>query len=114
MIRLPYGGQFDERELVKYIRASRRDYIIQGQQAVTKANHTKPESLDYWLRQFAHNPDTKQAEVGVIKALVKTGLFRFVKQLRCPDSGRYCQGLKLVIDAERTEPVAELDETTTE
>src|SRR5271166_2650091 len=98
MIRLPYGGQFDERELVTYIRASRRDYIIQGQQAVAKANHTKPHSLDYWLRQFANNPDTKQAEASVIEALVATGLFVFVKRLRCPDSGNYCRGLKLVAD----------------
>jgi hypothetical protein len=81
MIRLPYGGQFDERELVTYIRASRRDYIIQGQQAVAKANHTKPHSLDYWLRQFANNPDTKQGEASVIEALVATGLFVFVKRL---------------------------------
>jgi hypothetical protein len=95
MIRLPYGGQFDERELVTHIRASGRDYIIQGQQAVAKANHTKPHSLDYWLRQFAHNPDTKQAETSVIKALVETGLFVSAERLRCPDSGKYCRGLKL-------------------
>jgi hypothetical protein len=113
MIRLPYGGQFDQRALVAYIRASPRDYIIQGQQAVAKANHTKPHSLDYWLRQFARNPDTKQAETSVVKALVATGLFVFVKRLRCPDSGNHCRGLKLVTDAERTEPVAELTETIT-
>ncbi|MFI5103132.1 MAG: hypothetical protein ACHP9V_07170 [Terriglobales bacterium] len=109
MIRLPYGGQFDGRELVTYIRVSRRDYIIQGQQTVAKANHTKPHSLDYWLRQFANNPNTKQAEASVIEALVATGLFVFVKRLRCPDSGNYCRGLKLVTDVERTEPVAELN-----
>jgi hypothetical protein len=102
MIRLPYGGQFGERELVTYIRASRRDYIIQGQQTMAKANHTKPHSLDYWLRQFAKNPDTKQAEASVIQALLATGLFSFVKRLQCPDSGSYCQGLKLVTDAEGT------------
>jgi hypothetical protein len=95
MIRLPYGGQFDERELVTYIRASGREYIIQGQQAASKANHTKPHSLDYWLRQFAHNPDTKQAETRVIKALVGTGLFVSAERLQCPDSGKYCRGLKL-------------------
>ena len=114
MIRLPYGGQFDELGLVKYIRASQRDYVIQGQQAVAKANHTKPQSLDYWLRQFAHDPDTKQAEASVIKALVATGLFVFVERLQCPDSGKYCQGLKLVTDAEGNELVGEPSETTTE
>jgi hypothetical protein len=96
MIRLPYGGQFDERELVAYIRASRRDYIIQGQQAVARANHTKRQSLDYWLRQFAHNPDTKQAETSVVNALVATGLFVSADRVQCPDSGRYCRGLKVV------------------
>ena len=114
MIPLCYGGQFDERELVEYIRATPRDYIIQGQQRAAKANHTKAHSLDYWLRQFAHNPDTKQAEKSVIKALVATGLFVFVKRLQCPDSGKYCQGLKLITDAEGNEPAAELSATTTE
>jgi len=113
MIRLPYGGQFGEHELVAYLRDSRRDHIIQGQQAVAKANHTKPHSLDYWLRQFANNPDTKQAEASVVEALVAAGLFVFVKRLRCPDSGRCCQGLKLVTDAEGTELVGELTETIT-
>jgi hypothetical protein len=113
MIPLRYGGQFDERELVEYIRATPRDYIIQGQQRAAKANHRNPHSLDYWLRQFADNHDTKQAETSVIKALVATGLFVCVKRLRCPDSGRYCQGLKLLTDAERTEPIAELTETAT-
>jgi len=81
---------------------------------VAKANHSKPDSLDYWLRQFAHDPDTKQAEASVIKALVATGLFVFAKRLQCPNSGKYCQGLKLVTDAEGNELVAELSETTTE
>jgi hypothetical protein len=96
MIALPYGGQFSEHDLVDYIRASGRDYIVQGQQTEALANHTKPQSLDYWLRQFASNPNTKQAEISVIDALVKTGLFVFVQRLRCPDSGNDCKGLRLV------------------
>lgn len=96
MIELPYGGQFDEKVLVARIKASGRDYIIQGQQTASCANHTKPQSLDYWLRQFASNPDTKQAENSVLDALVATGLFRIEDQLDCPDSGRQCKGLRLV------------------
>jgi phage antirepressor YoqD-like protein len=96
MIDLPYGGKFDEKALVAYIKASGRKYIIQGQQAVTYANHTKPHSLDYWLRQFAFNHDTKQAENRVLAALVDTGLFRISDSLECPDSGRQCKGLCLV------------------
>ena len=96
MIDLPYGGKFDENALVIFIQASGRDYIIQGQQAVSYANHTKPHSLDYWLRQFAANRDTKQAENSIIDKLEATGLFRATQRLLCPDSGRLCKGLVLI------------------
>ena len=96
MIKLSYGGSFNEQELVKHIRQSGRNYIIQGQTACTLANHPKPASLDYWLRQFAHNPDTKQADNNVIAKLVATGLFKVSYKLRCPNSGRLCKGLVLV------------------
>lgn len=100
MIYLPHGagGRFRERDLVDYIRASRpsRDYIIQGQTNIARAKHPKPKSLDYWLRQFSRNPDTKQAVTSVIDALVATGLFVVVSKLRCPDSHRYCKGIRLV------------------
>jgi hypothetical protein len=96
MIGLPYGGHFDADKLVDYIRASGRDYIIQGQQKAALAIHTKPKSLDYWLRQFAPNPNTKQAEVSVVNALLATGLFVADSHLLCPDSHRKCKGLRLV------------------
>jgi len=96
MIKLLYGGQFSENDLVTHLRASRRNYIIQGQQAVSLANHTKPQSLDYWLRQFASQQDTKQAENTILNALVATGLFRIATNLACPDSGRICKGLLIV------------------
>ena len=96
MVDLPYGGEFDESALVAYIRASDHDYIIQGQQAVSLADHTKPHSLDFWLRQFASNPNTKQAENSVLDALVATGLFRISGGLVCPDTGRQCKGLCLI------------------
>jgi hypothetical protein len=96
MIDLPYGGKFDEKALVAYIKASGRNYIIQGQQSVTYANHSKPHSLDYWLRQFALNPDTKQADNKVLLALVGTGLFKISDSLECPNTGRQCKGLCLV------------------
>lgn len=96
MITLPYGGQFDENALVSHIRKSKRNYIIQGQQKEPRARHTKPQSLDYWLRQFGLNEDTKQAENSVVDALVATGLFKKKDNLRCPDSGRLCKGIELV------------------
>ena len=98
MIYLPYGTPFDEAVLVAHIRASGRDYIIQGQQANSFANHTKPHSLDYWLRQnYATNRDTKQAENSVLAALAATGLFIIVARLPCPDKiGSRCKGIRLV------------------
>ena len=94
-ISLPYGGKdagFDTNDLVSHIRGSGISYIIQGQQNCTIAKHTKPSSLDVWLRKnYANNPDTKQATNQVIASLVQTGLFREVR-FRCPDSGR--PGLK--------------------
>ena len=99
MIRLPYGGenaQFDEQLLVNHLRQGLRDYIIQGQQNCSLENHTKRQSLDYWLRSnFAKNHDTKQAVNDVVDDLVATGLFEIDKNLRCPDSGYKCKGLKL-------------------
>ncbi len=95
MIQLPYGDQFDKHRLIAYIRSSGRNYIIQGQQAASLVAHTKPQSLDFWLRQFSKNPNTKQAVNSVIDSLVATGLFRFVRDLECPDSGRSCKGIQL-------------------
>ena len=95
MIILPHGGQFDELALLAHIRNSGRDYIIQGQQSVALANHTKPDSLDYWLRlNGAEKPDTKQAENQVIDALINTGLFTQENDLICPNSGFKCHGLR--------------------
>ena len=96
MINLSCGRSFNEQALVRHIRQSGRNYIIQGQQEHTQAEHTKPDSLDYWLRQFAHNPDTKQADNDVIAQLVATGLFQESNNLRCPKTDQLCKGLILV------------------
>lgn len=96
MIQLPYGGQFNELDLIKHIRASNRNYIVQGQQVASLANHTKPQSLDYWLRQFGLNENTKQAENSVIDDLVATGLFRRDNHLICPDTGWRVKGIVIV------------------
>jgi hypothetical protein len=95
MIKLKYGGKFEVNDLIEFIKASGRDYIIQGQQACSLVNHTKPHSLDFWLRNRSTNPDTKQADNDVVKTLVATGLFKVEMQLRCPDQRTYCKGLKL-------------------
>ncbi len=100
MIKLPYGGpgaSFDEQELIDYIKSKNRDYIIQGQQQCRLENHTKPNSLDYWLRvnHSKGRRDTKQAVNEVIQQLVATGKFVIERRLSCPDSGRRCKGLRL-------------------
>ena len=99
MIPLPHGGkntQFDEQDLIAHILKSGRDYIVQGQQNCTLADHTKPNSLDYWLRvNYAVTPDTKQAVNEVMEHLVGTGLFEEQDDLMCPDSGHLCKGLRL-------------------
>lgn len=89
-IELRYGGEgagFDTDDLLSHMRSRGISYIIQGQQACTLAKHTKPSSLDVWLRtNYANNPDTKQADNKVIASLVQTGLFR-EGRFRCPDNG---------------------------
>lgn len=96
-ITLPYGNNtFDSSDLLNHIRQSGRNYIIQGQQACTLARHTKPHSLDYWLRSnYAQYPDIKQAVNEVIEQLVATGDFE-EGQFPCPESGKLCKGVALV------------------
>lgn len=96
MIIIRDDASFDETILFDYVSKSGRNYIVQGQQNNSFIRHTKPHSLDYWLRQnFAHNRDTKQAENTVIEALVASGLFIRASRLKCPDSGSYCKGIQL-------------------
>jgi len=99
-IGLPYGeagAGFLVSELVAHIQSTGRNYIIQGQQTCTLENHTKPSSLDVWLRTgFTTRKDVKQAVNQVVKALVATGLFEVAYNLTCPDSGWAVKGLRLL------------------
>ena len=98
-IELPHGGpegRLFVDDLIQHIRESGRDYIIQGQTRCTLANHPKPNSLDVWLRRkCTARSDTKQAVNDVIDELVATRLFK-VETLRCPDSGSFCKGIRLL------------------
>lgn len=98
-IQLPHGGpgaQFRAGDLVEYIRNSNRDYIMIGQMDCSIADHPKPKSLDYWLREnYARNKETKQATDAVVRQLLATGLFEERENLRCPDTGERSRGLKL-------------------
>ncbi len=101
LISLPYGGKgsaFSVDDLTRHISSSGRSYIIQGGVACSFASHPKHQSLDYWLRQnYADRKDTMQAVAEVIDALVATGKFEFDEKLDCPDSGRRCKGIRLVM-----------------
>ena len=98
-IELPHGGPgagFPVSTLIDHIRSTGGDYIVQGQQNCILEEHTKPHSLDVWLRRnYTERKDTRQAVNQVVKALVATGYFE-VARLPCPDSGRRCKALRLV------------------
>jgi hypothetical protein len=98
-IELPHGGPgagFRIHELFAYMEQSGRPYIIVGELDCALADHPKPSSLDYWLREhFAKNKETKQATGAVIDQLLATGLFEQIEELRCPDTGQKSKGLRL-------------------
>lgn len=70
--------------------------MVQGQTKVDLVDHTKPKSLDVWLRRrFPQLCNNKLADNYVLEALVNTGRFEIVKEV-CPDSGRLCKSVRLV------------------
>ena len=97
MIELRYTGMaFDEQELIDFMKASDLQHMVQGQTIRAFEQHTKPLSLDVWLRNyFPQKRDTKLADNYVIDALVKTGKF-IAKREECPKTGRRCKAIRLV------------------
>lgn len=97
IINLPYGnGSFESDELKEYIINTERNYIIQGQQNCNRKNHSKPNSLDCWIRDnYTEYIDTKQAVNKVMMDLINTGEFKEGKFI-CPDSGRKCKGIEIM------------------
>ena len=91
------GGQgaFSLDELTKYIRGSGRQHIVIGKQKSTYDNHTKPQSLDFWARQYAKNKNGFVVTERVIGDLLATGKFELAIE-PCPDSGRKCRSLRLL------------------
>lgn len=101
MITMPHDGnrQFNLALVLRHLVQVGRPYIIQGQQQVILREHTKPNSLDYLLREnCAQLRDTAQATNAVIDEICNTGLFVRMENIVCPDSGRECQGISLVRD----------------
>ncbi|MHB9033374.1 MAG: hypothetical protein ACYC6L_10035 [Anaerolineae bacterium] len=99
LVRVPGAGQrafINVLSLLGELAIAGRDYIILGGTNCTLEHHTKPSSLDYWLRlRFPLHQDILLADKQVAKELVATGCFRTARYLRCPDDGRLCRGLRL-------------------
>lgn len=93
-IRIHNSETFDALELIAELKQRGVNAIVQGQQAVALDSHTKPQSLDYWLRARSKNKDTKLATNEVIDQLVNTDLF-IEDEVHCADSGRKCKGVKI-------------------
>ncbi len=98
-IRLPHDhpeAGFVVHQLVDFMRQSGRDFIIIGAVDCALADHPRPASLDYWLREnFAANKETKQATGDVVAQLLATGLFEQLGRVRCPDLKDLVPGLRL-------------------
>lgn len=91
------NGSFNVNELIEHMRTSGLDYLIQGQQECSYANHTKKQSLDYWIRgRSQRNRDQKQADNRVLDQLVSTGFFRIEAKLECPETSRKCKGIVFI------------------
>ena len=99
LVRIPQAGPnafINIITLVREITDAGRDYIVLGETHRPLRHHTKPNSLDYWLRRrFPMHQDILLADREVIRALVATGCFAELPWLRCPDDGRLCRGLRL-------------------
>jgi hypothetical protein len=95
MIKLKYGVEFHEDELIDLIKRSGRDYIVQGQKVCTLDKHPKQKSLDVWLRhRFTRLCNIKLADNHVLDALVAMGKFEIGKDV-CPDSSRECKAVRV-------------------
>jgi hypothetical protein len=71
--------------------------MIVGAQNHSYRSHTKPESLDYWLRSLVivQQRDTRQVCKSVLNEIVASGYFELGKR-RCPVSNVKCKALILV------------------
>ncbi len=87
---------FDVMKLVSHLKLKKLKHIIIGQQHARFKNHTKKQSLDYWIRnKISRTPDTAQATAEVVNKLCESGYFYKKSNLICPDTGRKCNGLIL-------------------
>lgn len=96
-IFLPECGvkaSFEITDLLNELKKRKTDFIIIGAMKATLKNHTKPHSLDYWLRElsFVTQNNTMQATKEVQNSIVNTGRF-YLEKRRCPVTSNYCNAL---------------------
>lgn len=91
------GCNFDLDDLVTEMRRPvHNGVMIIGKINSSIANHPKPRSLDYWLRQHAGtHQDTRQATDTVISAIVRDPRFTQTRA-NCPHTGRPCNAIRLI------------------
>ncbi|MBE9610855.1 hypothetical protein [Chitinilyticum piscinae] len=89
------SGDFDINELVAWVKGSGRTYVIIGGDNTTFDTHSKPGSLDYWLRSKSSSKDVRQSCAELIAKIVDTGLFVEAQDI-CPETERLCNSLRLV------------------
>ena len=92
-ITLDFGGAFPLSTLYKHVKKQPGRCIVIGAQKATRRQHTKVDSLDYWLRHYATQPTQMQATKNVVGRIVASGKFRLILT-KCPTSGRPVKALK--------------------
>lgn len=94
MITLRDGGSFGVEALASKISELGGAMVLGAVKASLK-EHTKPNSLDYWVRtNGAFHKDQMQAETRLIDQLIATGRFDRI-HMSCPSTGQRCMGLRL-------------------
>jgi hypothetical protein len=88
------NASFEITELLDELEKRKTNFIIIGAMKATLKTHTKPHSLDYWLRELSivKLKNTMQATKEVQNSIVNTGRF-FLEKRRCPISSNYCNAL---------------------
>jgi hypothetical protein len=92
-ISLDFGGEFPFPALIRHVKTLPGKAIVIGAQKVSRRDHAKHHSLDYWLRDHANQPDQMQATRGLVDKIVASGKFQRVSVI-CPTSGRRVAALE--------------------
>jgi len=93
-IKLDDGTHVSVCDIISFMRENDNKNIPIGAEHVAITDHSKPFSLDYFLRLLAKHSDTCQATKDVIKQLLNYDFFRLSK-IKSLTTGRYLKVLEL-------------------